>query len=345
MNFLFEKVIKLPRVSLAITPTPLESMPNLTKVLCGPNLFVKRDDLTGLALGGNKARQLEFYLGDAQDQGSDVILTTGAVQSNFVRTVAAAAAKLGIDCHVQLEERVSSVDEVYRNSGNVLLDRLLGATLHLYQKGGNEEDADQALQLIASHLRSHGKSQYIMSLSLGHPPLGALGYIVCAQEILEQTQKLSIPIEEIICASGSSSTHAGLVFGLRMLNSNIKVIGVCVRRSAKLQSPRVFNRCIEIAEFLGIDLPVTLDDILTVDCTLFPGYGRLNKMTVEALKLSASLEGLILDPVYTGKVMASLINRVREKIYSNNSNILFLHTGGQPGLFAYEPELRLALDS
>ena len=169
MNCMLEKVLNLPRAKLAVTPTPLQSMPNLSKELCGPMLFVKRDDLTGLALGGNKARQLEFYMGDAQVRGSDVILTTGAVQSNFVRTVAAAAAKMGIDCHVQLEERVSKVDEIYRNSGNVLLDRLLGATLHIYQHGDDEESADQELRVIASRLQLQGRKPYIISLSPGHP--------------------------------------------------------------------------------------------------------------------------------------------------------------------------------
>lgn len=329
-----------PRVKLVIAPTPIEELFNLSKMLDGPRIFVKRDDLTGLAFGGNKVRQLEFYMGEAQSNGADTILTTGAVQSNFVRTAAAAAAKLGMHCHVQLEERVENIDETHRNSGNVLLNRLMGAKLYSFHTGEDESGADSGLEKIAKKLRLKGKNPYIISLSPGHSAIGALGYIVCAQEIIEQLEKSKVKIDKIFCGSGSAATHAGLIFGLRALQSNISVIGVCVRRSAEKQFTRVLNKCNEIADLLGIKSPVVKEDILTTDTTFYPGYGCLNDGTIEALQLSASLEGLILDPVYTGKVMAGLIHCVRLEKMQNETNILFLHTGGQPSLFAYEPELR-----
>jgi len=338
------KFDQFPRVQLAVVPTPIEPMPNLSKVLGGPSLFVKRDDLTGLALGGNKARQIEFYFGEAIAKKSNVILITGAIQSNFVRSVAAAAAKLNMDCHVQLEERVPNVDATHRTSGNVLLTKLFGATIYTYPDGEDEIGADQNINKIAEGLRKQGRIPYIIPLAPGHTPLGALGYIVAAQEILDQLRKSGQIIDEIVVASGSASTHAGILYGLRALENQITVVGICVRRSKEIQAPRVLARCSELSELLGTPEYVTTDDIILNDVPLAPGYGLLNPLTIEALNLAASLEGLLLDPVYTGKVMAGVIDRVRTNAYDNSANILFLHTGGQPALFAYEAELTAALE-
>jgi len=338
------KFDQFPRVQLAVVPTPIEPMPNLSKVLGGPSLFVKRDDLTGLALGGNKARQIEFYFGEAIAKKSNVILITGAIQSNFVRSVAAAAAKLNMDCHVQLEERVPNIDATHRTSGNVLLTKLFGATIYTYPDGEDEIGADQNINKIAEGLRKQGRIPYIIPLAPGHTPLGALGYIVAAQEILDQLRKSGQIIDEIVVASGSASTHAGILFGLRALENQITVVGICVRRSKEIQAPRVLARCSELSELLGTPEYVTTDDIILNDVPLAPGYGLLNPLTIEALNLAASLEGLLLDPVYTGKAMAGVIDRVRTNAYDNSANILFLHTGGQPALFAYESELTAALE-
>ena len=339
------KFDKFPRAELAIVPTPMEAMPNLSNFLDGPNLFVKRDDLTGLAMGGNKARQIEFYFGEAIAKKADVILITGAIQSNFIRSAAAATAKLGMDCHVQLEERVPNVDQTYRASGNVLLDKLFGATIYSYPDGEDEAGADRNINEIADGLKKKGKTPYIIPLSPGHPPLGAMGYIVAAQEILEQLKQSGQQIDEIVVASGSTSTHAGLLYGLRALGSRLRIAGICVRRSKEQQAPRVLARCTELSKLLGTSEYVKADDIILNDVPLAPGYGQLNPLTIEAIKLAASTEGLLLDPVYTGKVMAGMIDRVRGNVYAKNANILFLHTGGQPALFAYEPELTAALDA
>lgn len=332
------------RASLAAVSTPIEPMPNLSAALGGPNLYVKRDDLTGLAFGGNKARQLEFYMGDAVAQNADVVLITGAVQSNFVRTAAAAAAKLGMACHVQLEERVPDTDATHRASGNVLLDKLLGATIHSYPDGEDEAGADRNIGEIAAQLKSEGKKPYIIPLSPGHPPLGALGYVVAAKEILDQLNISGLKIDEIVVASGSTATHAGLLYGLRALGSQLPVLGICVRRNAEQQAPRVRTRCKDISELLGTDNYVSSEDVIVTDVSLAPGYGQVNEATIEALKLAAGKEGLILDPVYTGKVMAGLIHGIRSGAYQTSDNVLFMHTGGQPSLFAYEPILTKALD-
>ncbi|MBT4406216.1 MAG: D-cysteine desulfhydrase family protein [Acidiferrobacteraceae bacterium] len=331
------KLHTIPRTPLAHTPTPIEPLPNLGKYLGSGVLYVKRDDCTGLALGGNKARQLEYYFGDALEQGADTILITGAVQSNFVRMAAAGAAKLGLTCHIQLEERVADAGAEYRESGNVLLDRILGAVMHTYPKGEDEAGADANLQAIAAELRGSGKKPYIIPLAPGHPPLGALGYVRAAAEILDQLADAHYQIDEIVVASGSGNTHAGLLFGLRALDSDITVTGACVRRDREAQLARITTRCQEIAALLETESPVQRQDIQLTDDTFAPGYGHLNDATHEAIDLSARLEGLLLDPVYTGKSMAACIQRARES--DPSKSILFIHTGGTPGVFAYGRQL------
>ena len=328
---------QLPRVHLCHVPTPLEAMPNLGAGFQEVALFVKRDDCTGLAFGGNKVRQLEFYLGEARSVGADTVLITGAVQSNFVRLAAAAARKLGMDCHIQLEERVPRTDAVYHTSGNVLLDRILGATIYSYPEGEDEQGADRRLNEIAGELRSRGRSPYIIPLAPGHKPLGALGYVVAAQEILKQLEDLDFSLDEIVVPSGSGHTHAGLLFGLRALGCNVRVTGVCVRRAADAQKQRVQSRCNEIAELLGVTSPVGDDDIHLTGKFLQPGYGRLNQATVRAIELAARTEGLILDPVYSGKAMAGFVDRAGEA--SAGSSLLLIHTGGTPAVFAYGADL------
>ena len=337
------KLDALPRVALAHLPTPIEAMENLAAALGRDGgFYVKRDDCTGLAFGGNKVRQLEFYLGEARSQGADTVLITGAVQSNFVRCAAAGAARLGMDCHVQLEERVPGKDGEYRTSGNVLLDRMLGATIHSYPDGEDEEGADRRVHEIADDLKAAGRNPYVVPLSPGHKPLGALGYVVAAREILGQTEDEGIRIDEIVVASGSGSTHAGLLFGLRALGSDIRVTGVCVRREAVVQKARIADRCREIAELLEVDPVVGDDDVITTDDFLAPGYGRLNDAALRALDMAARHEALILDPVYTAKTMAAAIRCARET--GPGHGIMFLHTGGTPGAFAYSGSLTVELE-
>ena len=328
---------ELPRVTLGHTPTPIEHLVNLTAQEQSAQIYVKRDDCTGLAFGGNKVRQLEFYLGEAQRQEADTVLITGAVQSNFVRLAAAAACKLGMDCHIQLEERVPKDDENYRNSGNVLLDKMLGATLYSYADGDDEAGADRQLGLIAEDLRKKGRKPYIVPLSPGHPPLGALGYVDAAREILSQCDDSGLAFDEIVVASGSGNTHAGLLFGLRAGGSNIPVTGTCVRRTATSQLDRIRDRCREIAVLLQIEPVVTESDIILTDDYFAPGYGQLNSAAIEAIRRAAQTEALLLDPVYTAKTMACALARASALV--PEKSILMVHTGGTPALFAYATDL------
>ncbi len=330
-----------PRTRLGHSPTPLECLRNMSARLGGGRLWVKRDDCTGLAFGGNKVRQLEFYMGEALAQNADALLITGAVQSNFVRSAAAAANQLNLDCHIQLEERVPNVDENYRRSGNALLDRLLGAELYSFPCGEDETAADLEMGKIGERLRALGKTPYQIHLAPGHAPLGALGYVCAAAEILAQASEVGVSFDEVVVASGSGHTHAGLLFGLRALGYANRVTGVCVRRDKKSQHDRIHTRCNEIAELLAITSPVGDTDIVLIDDFLAPGYGQLNEAAVHAIELAAHTEALLLDPVYTAKTMAGFIARARAS--RKDEHLLFIHTGGTPAIFAYETALNAAL--
>ena len=331
---------KYPWVQLAHTPTPLERMNNLSrayKTAHGEiNLWIKRDDCTGLALGGNKARQLEFYLGEALAQKADTILTTGAIQSNHVRMTVAAAHKLGLECEVQLEERVANRPNEYYLSGNPFLVNILGAKVHKYPVGEDEEGADRALYDRAEQLSMLGKTPYVIPLALNHRPLGALGYVLAAEELLTQIDKTSI--DAVIISSGSGSTHSGLLVGLRALGCNSKLYGICVRRNAQLQKPRLLKRAQEVAAMIGLPDLINESDVLTLDTVLEPGYGQLNPATIEAITKTGKREGILLDPTYSGKTMAGLFHLLDHNEFRAGQNIVFLHTGGAPGAFGY-PEL------
>jgi len=329
-------VERFPRVHIAHTPTPIEHLSNLGADL-GISLFVKRDDYTGIGFGGNKVRQLEFYFGSALEQGADTVLITGAVQSNFSRTTAAIARKLAMECHIQLEDRVPHVGDLYRDNGNVLLERLLGATIHEFPEGENEAGADASMQAIARGLRQEGRKPFIIPLAADHPPLGALGYVLGAVELAQQMETEG-RFDEIVVASGSSLTHIGLLFGLRALGIDVAVRGVCVRRDALAQESRIVDRLAALGTMMGLDVLVEKGDISLYDGTLAPGYGRLNPATMDAIVQTARGEGLFLDPTYTGKAMAGLIDLSRRAELAGD-RILFWHTGGQPALFGYADQL------
>lgn len=337
------KLDSLPRARLMTGETPLEPMPNLARELERPNLFVKRDDLTGLAFGGNKVRQLEFYLGEAQARDADTVVITGAVQSNFVRLAAASARKLGMECHIQLEDRVPKNDPTYKASGNVLIDRILGATLHEFPEGEDEAAADRRLEEIADGLRKDGRKPYVIHLAPGHAPLGALGYVVAARELLAQCEGMGIAPDEVVLASGSGHTHGGMLFGLRALGSRARVTGICVRRDAGRQFQRIAGRCEELASLLEVENPVGEGDVIVTDAHLGAGYGRASEEVLDAMGLAARSEGMITDPVYTAKAFCGFVDRARESDPSRT--IVFIHTGGTPAIFAYERELTSAFSA
>lgn len=334
------KLDDYPREILAHAPTPLEPLPRLSEHLGGPQIWVKRDDCTGLALGGNKARQLEYYFGEAVAEGADTILITGAVQSNFVRTTAAAAAKLGMRCEVQLEERVKDQGPLYHSSGNVLLNKIFGAVIQTYPEGEDEAGADAALEARAEALRAEGRRPYVIHLGADHPPLGALGYIDTAREISEQCKRAGLSPTSIVTPSGSAATHAGILGGLRLHGNATPVLGICVRRATPLQEPRVLKRVQEMlsmidAEGIGEEIARNAE-VEASDCVLAPGYGLFGEDVKEAITLAARLEGLLVDPVYSGKTLAGLIHFIRTGRFGPDDTLIFCHTGGAPALFGYD---------
>ena len=329
---------RFPRARLGHAPTPLEAAPNLGAAL-GIELWIKRDDCTGLALGGNKVRQLEFHFGAAQAGGADTVLVTGAVQSNLVCLAAAGACRLGMEVHVQLEERVADAGDLYRASGNVLLDRVLGATLHSFPVGEDEAAADAALERRAGALSAEGRRPYVIHSAPGHRPLGGLGYVLAAAEVMEQAAALGLGFDVVVCPSGSALTHSGILVGLRALGATVPVYGVCVRRDARRQGARVAGLAAELAAMIGCPGAFDAGEVAVSDAVQAPGYGRLNGAVGEAMAMAARHEALLLDPVYSGKAMAGLIASVRTGRIAAGSRVLFIHTGGQAAIFAYADKL------
>ena len=326
-----------PRVPLAHLPTRLEHLPRLSAHLGGPGIWVKRDDCTGLATGGNKTRKLEFSMGEALEKGADTIITVGAVQSNHVRQTAAAAAKLGLKCEVLLEHRVAEPTELYRNSGNVLLDRILGAHLREYDKG---TDFGVEMARIAGDIRAAGGKPYIVPGGASNP-VGALGYVGCAEELLRQCAEQGLVFDHAVLASGSAGTHAGFAVGLRASGSDLPILGVGVNIPQAEQEAKVYELAQETAEYINRPGCVTREDIVA-DCNYIgPGYGEPTEGMNEAVLMLARLEGLLFDPVYSGKALAGMIDYVREGRFTKDQNIVFLHTGGVAGLFAYADILNI----
>lgn len=321
---------RFPRVRLAHLPTPLERLPRLSEAL-GIELWIKRDDCTGLAGGGNKTRKLEFLLGEAFEQEADTLVTQGAVQSNHVRQTAAAAAAHGLDCEIILEARTGSTAHDYLANGNVLLDRLFGAGLRTVP-GGRDMVAE--LETTAAEVRARGGKPYIIPGG-GSNAVGALGYVDCAREIVVQADELDLRIDRIVTATGSAGTHAGLVAGLAVMGADIPVLGIGVRAPKDRQEANVFKLAEETAALLGHAGRVSRDQVVA-DCDYVgEGYGLVDQGVIDALKLAARTDGIVLDPVYSAKAMKGLIALARAGRFKGET-VVFLHTGGAQGLFGYE---------
>lgn len=325
------------RAPLLHDETPVQSLPSLSRDL-GIELFIKRDDLAGAPFGGNKTRQLEYYLGAAQARQADTILITGAVQSNFVRTAAAAAASLGMKTIVQLEDRVPGMDDTYRASGNVLLLEILGAEVMHYPDGEDEAGADAALRARAAELREAGRTPYVIPLGADNPPLGALGYVRAGLNIAAANALF----DYVVVASGSGATHAGLLTGLRAGGNGAKVIGSCVRRPASAQAKRIENVIRLLGDLTNQTSSVSDADIVIWDGALSPGYGQLGPAAKQAMEMMARREGILLDPVYTAKTFAAIPALVDKGEIAQGARVLFVHTGGLAALFGYEKSLRNA---
>ncbi len=323
-----------PRIKLCHSPTPIESMPRLTELLGGPRLFIKRDDCTGLATGGNKTRKLEFLVGEAVREKADILVTQGAVQSNHVRQTAAAACKVGMKCHVLLERRVPDQPASYEETGNVLLDNLFGAT-HEFRPPGLDMNAEA--MAVTDALGAQGHRPYFIPGG-GSNATGALGYAVCAQEIADNTEETGQRFDWLVMATGSTGTQAGLVAGLSAIDHDLPVMGVSVRQPRERQLDAVHDLTQKTLQKLGAE-GVPRSKILVDDCYVGEGYGIPAESTLEAIHLTARQEGILLDPVYSAKGMAGLIGMIRQGFFKSNDNVLFLHTGGATALFAYQSQL------
>lgn len=322
---------RFPRLRLGHFPTPLEPMPRLSRLLGGPTLYVKRDDCTGLASGGNKVRKLEFLMAEALAQEADTILTQGAVQSNHVRQTVAAAARLGLACEVFLENRTGSQAPAYQHSGNVMLDRLMGTHPTQYPAG---TDMQAVMDQRADVLRAEGHTPYVIPGG-GSNPVGALGYVNAAMELLTQANEQGLRIDHIVQATGSGGTHAGLLVGLRGCHAPLPVLGISVRAPKAKQEANVLALAEETAAFMGMPGVVQAQDVVANSDYVGDGYGLPTEGMVEAVRRTAQQEGLLLDPVYTGKGMAGLIDLIRRGYFDPGQNVVFLHTGGSAGLFGY----------
>jgi L-cysteate sulfo-lyase len=323
---------RFPRIFLAHLPTPLERLDRLTRELGGPEIWIKRDDCTGLSTGGNKTRKLEFLMAEAQVQDADTVITQGATQSNHARQTAAFAAKLGLACHILLEDRTGSNDPNYNTNGNVLLDHLHGATTSR-RAGGTDMAAE--MEGLADQLRAKGRRPYIIPGG-GSNATGALGYVNCAFELLSQANDRGLVIDHIVTATGSAGTQAGLITGLKALNAGIPLLGIGVRAPKEKQEESVFALAQRTAEKLGCPAVVTRADVVA-DCSYVgAGYGIPRADTLEAIAMFAELEGILLDPVYSGKGAAGLIDLVRKGRFTKGQRVVFLHTGGAAGLFGYD---------
>jgi len=320
-----------PRTKLCQAPTPLEFLPRLTKALDGPQVWMKRDDLTGMGLGGNKVRKLEFLVGDALAKGADHLVTQGAVQSNHVRQTAAVAAKLGLACTAVLEHRIETNDSAYLNNGNVLLDRLLGCTIE-YRPGGTDMQA--AIEEVGARLTASGARPYLIPGG-GSNAIGALGYAAVALELVTQANEQGLRIDRLVHATGSAGTQAGLVAGLHALSSPIRVLGIGVRAPREKQEANVLRLAQATATHMGVDRPVPAEAVEANCDYVGAGYGQPTPGMVEAVRMLAQLEGIFLDPVYSGKGMAGLMDLVRKGTFGPEENLVFLHTGGSSGLFGY----------
>lgn len=327
---------RFPRRRYTDAATPIEFLPRLTKALSpsgrGPNIWVKRDDMLGLFPGGNKTRKLEFLVADALRQGADTLVTCGAPQSNHCRITLSAAVKEGLKCRFVIEERVAGSYDP-QASGNNFLFRLLGVDGITVVPGGS--DVMGAMRRVAEEVTAAGGRPYIIPGG-GSNALGGLGYVACVQEMQQQWLDMGLAIDHVIVGSGSSGTHGGMVAGFVGNNIAIPITGIGVSRDPQQQEPLVLKEAQAVLDLLGVPLQVPPDKVKTVGGFWQPFYSVPNAPMVEAVQLLARTEGILLDPVYTGKIMAGLIALVRQGHFADGANVLFMHTGGMPSLHAYE---------
>jgi len=322
----------LPRIPINFLPTPLVELKRLADVLDGPRIFVKRDDLTGLALGGNKTRKLEFLLGEALSQDCDAVITGGDIQSNHCRQTAAAAAAVGLECHLALGGQQPAFPD-----GNLLLDYLFGAIIHWC----GEQRKGEQIPEIAEKLRSEGRKPYVVPYG-GSNAIGAIGFVAAVSELKDQMSTLNNKVDYVILPSGSGGTYAGITVGVDIYDLSMKVIGIGIDRGESGEPPyesELATLTNQIAEKLGIESRYTASKFQMRYKYFGEGYGVVGDLEREAIQLVAKYEGILLDPVYTGRAMGGLIDMIRNKEFTSSDTVLFWHTGGTPALFEYAREL------
>jgi D-cysteine desulfhydrase len=319
----------LPRVRLGFFPTPLAEMPRLSKALGGPRLFVKRDDQTGLATGGNKTRKLEFTVGEALRQGADTLVTLGAVQSNHARQTAAAAAATGLRCVLVLRGHPPE-----QATGNLLLDHLLGARVVF----SGEETRERVADRVVEEERAAGRRPFLVPVGASDE-LGAPGYVAAMEELDAQLRERKLRLDRIVVASSSFGTQAGMCIGARLLGLGTQIAGIAIDSGAEELRREVAGIAARTERRLGLDPSISPADVVGYDGYLGGGYAVLGEPEKEAILLAARTEGILLDPVYTGRAMAGLIDLVRRRELGAGENVLFWHTGGAVALHAYAPQL------
>jgi len=326
---------RFPRRFLAHLPTPLERMDRLSDALGGPELWVKRDDCTGLSTGGNKTRKLEFLMAEAEAQGATMVITQGATQSNHARQTAAFAAKMGLACHILWEDRTGYTNTDYTQNGNVLLDHLHGATTEMRPAG---LDMNAEMAPVAERFQAEGHIVYTIPGG-GSNPTGALGYVNCAMELLGQLNDQGLRVDHLVHATGSAGTQAGLITGLKAMNARLPLLGIGVRAPQERQEANVFALAEATADKLGCPGVVARSDVVANTDYVGQGYGIPTEGGLEAIRLFAELEGILLDPVYSAKGAAGLIDLIRKGHFKKGERVVFLHTGGAAALFAYTEAL------
>lgn len=331
-----DRITKQPRTSLAQLPTPLHRLVNYSRLL-GIDLWMKRDDLTGLAGGGNKTRKLEFLVGDALSKGADTLVTIGALQSNHTRQTAAAAARSGLHCVLLHSGWTRDAGEFYRETGNLLLSSLMGAELYVDETPRPIDD-QSPLVSITERLIAEGRKVYAIPGGASEHPLGSLGYMVCAVEIAEQGEALGRPFDYILHCTGSSSTQAGLLAGLRAIGSDTRVVGIADDEETELKSERVLQLANDTLALLGIDTRVVENDVTVLAADKSP-YGVADERTLDSIRQFAAAEGLIADPVYEGKAVRGLRDLAEQGYFATDARVLLMHLGGTPAVHAYANQL------
>jgi L-cysteate sulfo-lyase len=322
----------LPKASLGYFPTPLIELTRLSKTLGGPNIYMKRDDNTGLALGGNKTRKLEYIMGDALAKGADTVITAGAIQSNHCRQTAGAAASLGLECHLVLGGKKPEQPQ-----GNLLLDKVYGC--HIHWAGENRKGED--IPALVAQLKAEGKKPYIIPYG-GSNELGAVAFIEAYKELNAQREALKVDFSHIVFASSSGATHAGLMLGNKILQTHSQIVGINIDKGEMDKVPfdeHIVSLANSTAQLIAADYQFTADDLILNSDYVGDGYGVIGELEKEAIALTAQNEGILLDPVYTGRAMGGLIDMIRTGQIKATDNVLFWHTGGAPALFAYADDL------